>query len=65
MERAFKTCTACHWLGMTWDEQRHSYGRMMKAGLTADEAKKDSPLCKKCTSILLRERKMTPTEIIG
>jgi hypothetical protein len=57
------TCAACHWPGMTWDEQRRSYGRMIRSGLTADQAKRRSPLCGRCTSILLRERS-GPIEIV-
>lgn len=38
---------------LTWAAVRVQFGRMIRRGLTAEEAKKYSPRCGKCTTILL------------
>lgn len=39
---------------MTWDEQRRQFGRLMRNGLSLDEAKAVASRCQKCTTDLFR-----------
>lgn len=41
---------------MTWDAERRQFGRLLKRGLVADEAKRLLPRCQKCITQLLRGR---------
>jgi hypothetical protein len=46
-------CLGCGWTKMTWREQRQQYGRAIRRGLSADEAKKLMPRCQKCVTEIL------------
>ena len=37
---------------MNWAQQRSSFGRMVGKGFTLDEAKKQSPICSKCVTMI-------------
>jgi hypothetical protein len=57
--QALKTCKACGWPGLTWVEAKQSYGHMLAAGFSVDEAKNNSPICKRCcTSVLMTNMEM-------
>jgi hypothetical protein len=47
-------CTACGYPTLTWAEARTSYGRLIRSGFTAEEAKTASPRCRRCASSILR-----------
>jgi hypothetical protein len=53
--RTINRCRRCE-LPLTWAMAKVQYGRMIKRGLTPDEAKTLSPCCSKCTTIVLQER---------
>ena len=44
-------CSRCT-TPMTWAKQRSSFGRMISKGFTPDEAKKQSPICSKCVTMI-------------
>jgi len=46
----FKKCINCGWPGLTWQEARRSYVRLIKVGVPQDEAKRRSPTCARCLS---------------
>jgi hypothetical protein len=48
------TCVSCERPVMTWAEQRQQYGRLVRHGFTPEEIKRRMPLCRQCTTILLR-----------
>jgi hypothetical protein len=48
-------CTVCGWPTMRWGQAQWSYGRLIGAGLTIEEAKRRSPICRKCTTRVLQE----------
>ena len=47
-------CKNCGNKYMTWAEVRVQWGRWLKKGFTEYVAKKNSPLCNKCTTKALR-----------
>ena len=42
---------------VTWQERRRQFGRVMRAGLTAEEAKALTPRCQKCMTLVLKARR--------
>jgi len=53
-------CSRCTFAGLTWAEAKRSFGRMVRAGLTVEEAKQHSPLCGKHTTAVLVELGIRP-----
>ena len=39
------SCKGCRWLVMTWAKSRRSYAGLVARGLSAEGAKRKSPLC--------------------
>jgi len=52
--RATIKCLGCNWL-MTWSEQRHQYGRLIRWGMSQEQAKQQMPRCSRCITERLRE----------
>jgi hypothetical protein len=51
MKLKFQMCVGCGYRGLTRDEARRSYGRMIGNSVSAESAKKHSP---RCVTILLK-----------
>jgi hypothetical protein len=51
---AKKKCLGCGWPKVNWTEQRRQYGRIIRAGLTPEQAKTLVPRCQKCTTEILK-----------
>lgn len=47
-------CIDCGLPKLTWRDQRAQYGRAIRSGLTADEAKALMPRCQKCLTKTLK-----------
>ena len=50
------TCKHCRFPRLTWAESKKSYARMVKRGLSPDEAMSLTPSCSKCATAVMRER---------
>jgi hypothetical protein len=49
------TCLNCGLgYGVTWEQQRRQFGRLIRRGFTAEQAKKILPRCQKCVTTYLR-----------
>lgn len=49
-------CRGCGVVPLTWADQRKQFGRMMRAGLSKEQAGANSPRCGKCVTELLSRR---------
>lgn len=47
-------CLRCKY-PMTWEAQRRQFGRLIRRGLTKEQAKEMLPRCQKCMTVYLRE----------
>ena len=54
--------TRCRGCGnpITWADQRRQYGRLLRRGLSTEEAKAALPRCQKCVTRWLRDRDPVP-----
>jgi hypothetical protein len=50
-------CLDCKLPKLTWADQRGQFGRAIRHGLTADEAKALMPRCQKCLTMVLKHWK--------
>jgi hypothetical protein len=49
-------CLDCNY-PMTWEHQRRQFGRLMRLGMSVQDAKSILPRCQKCMTLLLRDRR--------
>jgi uncharacterized protein with PIN domain len=56
MSRNNDRCLHCN-RELTWAEQRRQFGRVMRTGLTVEEARALLPRCQKCMTLVLEARR--------
>jgi hypothetical protein len=48
---------------VTWGQAQASFGRMIRKGFTAEEAKQHSPICSKCVTAIGREHAASESHV--